>query len=61
MPTSYDGTCFESNLPALSVVDSDPLALGSGYFYLIRGTNVCGDGTYGYDSAGSERESTICP
>jgi hypothetical protein len=28
---------------------------------LIRGTNVCGDGSYGYDSESSERETAICP
>lgn len=40
--------CLASNLsvPAFDDPDPDP-ALGSGRYYLSRGSNACGDGTYG--------------
>jgi len=33
----------------------------SGFYYLVRGVNVCGVGSYGADSAGAERTSPACP
>ena len=34
---------------------------GPGQFYLARGRNACGIGTYGANSAGQERQRTACP
>ena len=34
---------------------------GQDLWYLVRGRNVCGAGTYGYASSGTERSSMTCP
>lgn len=34
---------------------------GTGFWYLVRGRNSCGAGTYGFESDGMERSSTTCP
>ena len=39
---------------------SDPVP-GAGFYYLVRGSTVCGVGRYGVESAGLERESMGCP
>jgi agmatine/peptidylarginine deiminase len=61
LPVGYDGVCHEPGVEGESTSDPDPPPAGSGFFYLIRGSNACGDGTYGYDSADQERESAACP
>ena len=33
---------------------------GRGYWYVYRGRNVCGTGTYGFASDGNERTSLVC-
>jgi len=38
----------------------DP-APGTGFYYLIRGRNACGAGTYGKASSGTNRVSSTCP
>lgn len=38
----------------------DP-APGTGFYYLIRGRNACGEGTYGQASNGTPRTSSTCP
>jgi hypothetical protein len=45
-----------TSLPA----DAAP-APGDGLYYLVRGRNACGVGTYGFASAGTERTSVTCP
>jgi agmatine/peptidylarginine deiminase len=61
LPGGYDGDCLDSGLSAVSLEDFDLPATGAVHYYLVRGTNVCGIGTYGYDSDGAERTSTACP
>ena len=39
---------------------TEPLP-GEGFYYLVRGTNDCGDGDYGAQSSGGPRESDGCP
>jgi len=34
---------------------------GSGFWYLVRARNACGEGTYGMTSDFTERVSTVCP
>lgn len=34
---------------------------GSGFYYLVRARNVCGDGGWGEDSAGTPRSVSACP
>ena len=56
-------SCLENDVAGATWDDPrpDPTA-GAGYFYMIRGENVCGAGSYGDDSAGSERTPTsACP
>lgn len=36
-------------------------AVLSGSYYLVRGGNACGAGSYGFTSAGAERTSPACP
>lgn len=61
---SPDEACFD-NLPAASV--NDPLAPGSGigFWYLSRGENACGNGTFGSQGVqgapGALRVTTTCP
>ena len=53
--------CLESGItePGLNVMD-EPVP-GSGYWYLVRGTNACAVGPYGQQSDGTPRETTTCP
>lgn len=32
-----------------------------GFYYLVRGNNSCGSGTYGFQTSGMERSSNACP
>jgi hypothetical protein len=34
---------------------------GTGFYYLVRGRNACGVGTYGKATSGTQRVSTTCP
>jgi len=61
LPVGGGGDCLADGLDALSVQDAEVPVSGGGYGYLVRGTNVCGDGTYGYDSDGAERVSSVGP
>jgi hypothetical protein len=56
-------TCLANDVSTVSYGDTQPdPATGSGYYYLVRGTNACGTGSYGFDSAGGERLPTAaCP
>jgi hypothetical protein len=48
-------------LAVLSVEDPGPLPAGGGAYYMVRGRNVCGIGSFGRDSQGNERASGACP
>jgi hypothetical protein len=40
----------------------DPTVSGTGYYYIIRGENICGTGSYGTTSTGADRSPTsACP
>jgi photosystem II stability/assembly factor-like uncharacterized protein len=49
------------SLAALSAEDGAALAPGSGVYYMVRGRNACGIGSFGRDSQGNERASAACP
>jgi hypothetical protein len=53
--------CQENDLADTSVTGLPDPPGGVGQYYLVRGTNVCGTGTYGLDSDGLERDSAACP
>jgi hypothetical protein len=59
-PGEADETCF-GNLLDTSLTDAAIPAPGSGFFYLSRGENACGIGTFGTASDGSPRAATTCP
>jgi hypothetical protein len=63
-PGGGDETCFD-NLGGPSLNDPTPPAVGSGFFYLSRGENTCGNGTYGtqgvHGAPGAPRTTTTCP
>lgn len=52
--------CLLSAGSYASVADSTDPPVGSGFWYLVRGRNGCGIGTYGFSSTGSERVSSTC-
>jgi hypothetical protein len=63
-PGAGDEVCFD-NLTGPSLVDAATPAAGSGFWYLSRGENSCGNGTYGTQGVngvpGAPRNTTTCP
>ena len=58
---SSNETCALQATSATSLpAGPNPLA-GAGFYYLVRGKNACGVGTYGFASSGAERTSAACP
>ena len=45
------------DLSGTSIQDPATPASSAGYYYLVRGTNGCGDGTYGEGAGGTPRWS----
>lgn len=61
---NLDGaSCLQDDVVGNSTVDTAPLpTTGDANFYLLRGQNVCGSGTYGASSASIERSiPSGCP
>ncbi len=54
-------TCLVSNAGATSLQDTAVPVAGTARYYLVRGANVCGTGTYGFASTPAERISSGCP
>ena len=56
-------SCEQDDQGGTSWIDPRPdPASGQGYYYLIRGQNVCGNGTYGAATGGAERTpAAACP
>jgi len=54
-------TCLEAGLAGTSLADDAVPPRGQSYWYLVRGRNACGVGTYGAESGGEERATTACP
>ena len=59
--TGPSEACLDPGVAAPSTMVSEVPPPGSGYWYLTRGRNSCGTGTYGVDSDGTERTSSVCP
>jgi N-acetylneuraminic acid mutarotase len=53
--------CLEPDSGDTSAGDATPPPAGSGFYYLVRGENVCGAGSYGTDSFGGPRTTATCP
>ena len=58
-PGGGDELCFP-DLMSPSVSDAAVPPTGTGYWYVVRGQNTCGSGTYGTTSGGSPRITTTC-
>jgi alpha-tubulin suppressor-like RCC1 family protein len=41
--------------------DTTNPAVGSGFYFLVRAANHCGNGTYGFGTSGFERITAVCP
>ena len=54
-------TCVAGGLKDPAATDGVWPAPGEGAWYLVRGRNACGTGTYGWQSGGAARESSACP
>ena len=59
-PGGGDEVCFDG-LGAAGLVDASIPATGTGFWYLSRGQNACGVGTFGQQSSGMPRLTTTCP
>ena len=53
--------CIASGVAAATTADATVPAMGGGLWYLARGRNACGAGSYGRQSGGTERTSAACP
>lgn len=60
--TGASETCLPpGSFPKPTATDTDAPISGMGFWYLVRGRNACGVGTYGFDSNGGERVTLVCP
>jgi hypothetical protein len=59
-PGGGDEVCFADRVDA-TLVDATVPAVGNALWYLVRGENACGLGTYGAQSNGVLRTTTTCP
>jgi hypothetical protein len=53
--------CVASGVSEATTSHSVEPASGLGTWYLVRGRNLCGSGTYGFQSDGTERTTAVCP
>jgi hypothetical protein len=64
-PGGGDEACLASEASLPPVIDTEPLAPGLGWWYLVRAGNTCGLGTYGVElrdlSPGVVRATSTCP
>ena len=52
--------CIASG-PAATATDTATPGAGEAFWYLVRGRNACGTGSYGTDSLGGPRVTGVCP
>jgi hypothetical protein len=54
--------CLAAGITAASVVDATAVPLGGGNWYIVRGRNSCGIGTWGFETGGLARLPLVaCP
>jgi hypothetical protein len=65
LPVGGAESCFAPGIAAATVSDPATPPVSSSYWYLVRGRNACGIGTYGFrrtgGGPGAERTSNACP
>jgi hypothetical protein len=59
-PGGSDEVCFD-NLAGTTLLDAAVPLPGTGFWYLSRGANACGSGTYGTQGDGASRTTKTCP
>ena len=64
-PGGGDELCLDSGNVSGTTTDAQDPDADQGFWYLVRGINACGVGTYGYEedagTQGPARQSTTCP
>ena len=58
--TGADETCLSEGQAGASLVTAPAPATGAAWYYLVRGSNACGTGSYGSASDGTARTTTAC-
>ncbi len=53
-------TCIEPGSPDTASHDVSMPAVGTGFYYVVRGRNGCATGGYGSATSGAERTSSSC-
>jgi hypothetical protein len=62
LPSGEYGACLQPGLPAPTAVDASLPLPGTGWFYLVAGSNPSGEGSLGASSAGVQRQVAVpCP
>jgi len=62
LPVGGQGeTCLAGGIAGTTATDAAVPASDRGFYYLARGRNACGSGTYGTTSGGAARVSNTCP
>ena len=60
--SGYDHVCFRNSIGQNSSLIADTPAATQGWYFLVSGGNVCGEGGLGSDGAGAPRpNSSPCP
>ncbi len=63
-PGGGDEVCF-NDIGGNTTTDASSPTVGSGFWYLVRGSNACGTGSFGSEGAhgvpAGERTSATCP
>jgi len=54
MPWSYDVSCLFPEHPLTTVEDTEMPPVGTAFFYLISGNNLCGESRMGVDNTGAD-------
>ncbi len=54
-------TCLASDAASASAIDVTNPPAGAGFWYLVRSSNSCSTGTWGFEFFGRERTSNACP
>jgi hypothetical protein len=64
-PGGAEEVCLEIDVAGTTTTDPEDPEPGESFWYLVRGANTCGDGSYGSESLngapGAPRQSTTCP
>jgi hypothetical protein len=64
-PAGADERCLVHNTVSRTLTDADLPAAGESFWYLVRGENICGIGSYGFEgrhgAQAAPRESATCP